>query len=457
MNLWNIISTGYKEILAHKFRSFLSLLGIMLGVTSLVTMSAIIKGMENGMREGLIAIGGVRKFQVANEIALPIHQRHRTDQMAGLTLDDLRALQHNAPLLEVISPRVNMAGRGYRPRIIVTRRGKRVYPIIFNGTWPEVLEINNYEIEHGRMFNAIDDEMAQSVCVIGTGIRDSLFENPEKTGNVVNPLGEIIQINGIPFTIIGMFPHYASEEGARERLIRVRAAREREKEAGRAGRRKSEHPFFRQKNYTIYIPINTMLIKLKSGVGKNGEPDTRLSELDIKVSSVELLEPAVQQVRNVLSMMHDGLEDFSFRTQVGWANDLGVFIRNARVSGGIIAGIAMLVGGIGIMNIMLASISERIREIGIRKAVGATSLDVFIQILIESAVIAALGGVAGLVASYGLVHAISTLSPLDNTPIITVGAMVVAVGFSICVGVAAGLFPAFKASQLQPVQALRYD
>jgi putative ABC transport system permease protein len=198
-------------------------------------------------------------------------------------------------------------------------------------------------------------------------------------------------------------------------------------------------------------------VKFKSTAGTNNIPDPRLSALSVKVADINHFDEAIQQAQNVLMRTHNGIEDFSFQTQEDWSDNINKAISNARLSGGIIAAISLLVGGIGIMNIMLASITERIREIGIRKAIGATFTDVFVQILVESVVIAIIGGAAGLLASLALVNLLASISPTGNTPVITVNACMLAFTFSVCVGVVAGLTPALKAARLDPIQALRYE
>jgi len=467
IDLWMTVGVGLRETWAHKFRSLLTMLGIILGVSSLVAMSALVKGMEVGAKEALIAVGGLQKVRVEPQ-ELPVEQRHLQEQAVGITINDVYALQASAPLVKRISPEIRIPATA-------SANGKNFRTFMCLGVWPVALELTEHVIAHGRMFNELDDEMARSVCVIGTGTRNELWGSPEEVGREIVPLGETLYVNGLPFTIVGMFPHYESEQERKAReLARQQAALQSTnapaatgpaRDRGR-GRRGSNFAFW-IKNATIYMPLNTAYMKFRSGItysgfrgsssGEGNIGDPRLSSLELKIHSVDRLAESLQQIRNVLMTTHRGIEDFSFRTQEEWAENINAFIRNARRSGGLIAGISLLVGGIGIMNIMLASISERVREIGIRKSVGAATADIFIQILVESVFIAMLGGLAGLLTSVALVRLISSFSPTENAPIITVLALSVAFGFSVLVGVLAGLFPAVKAARLNPIQALRYE
>src|SRR5256885_263167 len=442
------VQTGLKEIWAHKFRSLLTMLGIILGASSLIAMSALVKGREVAAKEALIATGGLQKIRIEPQ-EVPIHQWHLKDQAVGVTINDAYALEASAPLVAKISPEMRL----FNPTS--SRKGKSFRPWICSGVWPVALEMYEHVIHYGRMLNEIDDEMARNVCVIGTGVRDELFGSPEDIGEEINPVGESININGQLFTVIGLFDHYESEQERKERelakLQPKQAATGPKRSRGWSGRGGSG--VFRMKNNTLLMPLNTVWMKFRAagaGASKSSStvantlnvPDPRLSVLEVKIADVDHINIALQQIRNVLMATHKGIEDFSFRTQEERAESIGTFIHNARMSGGIIAGISLLVGGIGIMNIMLASISERVREIGIRKAVGAATADVFIQILVESVVIAVIGGLVGFIASYGLVRLIVSVLAPDNTPLITLSAMAVGFAFSVCVWLGAGLLPA---------------
>ena len=459
MNFGTVIQSGIKEIGAHWFRSLLTMFGVICGVASLVTMAAFVKGKENLLRESLAETGGLEKITVESEDDLPDYQKHLEGEAKGVTLKDVYALQNGAPMVHDITPSINKSR--YRGYLRVSRKGRGARPWMLQGTWPSALEIQEHEIEHGRMFTMMDDLLANNVCVIGTEIRNSLFDEVDDQGETIIPIGERILINYVPFTIVGMFKEYMSDEDRKKKEASKTAGETRSRRnmfsRGADNNTRRTQYIYYQKNNAIMVPLNTLVAKLDSSYETGSVLDRKLSEITMKIEDVSLLSPSLQQVRNVLMRTHKGLEDFEFETQEEFADDITLAIHNERVSGMFIAGICLLIGGIGIINIMLSSISERVREIGIRKSVGATTMDVFTQILIESVVLAVAGGLAGLAISPILVNTLAGLADDTTPPIMTTQAMLIAFGFSALIGSFAGLFPAIKAAKLDPIQALSYD
>ena len=173
------------------------------------------KGKENLLRESLAETGGLEKITVESEDDLPDYQKHLEGEARGVTLKDVYALQNGAPMVHDITPSINKSR--YRGYLRVSRKGRGARPWMLQGTWPTALEIQEHEIEHGRMFTMMDDLLANNVCVIGTEIRNSLFDEVDDQGETIIPIGERILINYVPFTIVGMFREYMSDEDRKKK------------------------------------------------------------------------------------------------------------------------------------------------------------------------------------------------------------------------------------------------
>lgn len=412
---------GIREILAHKMRSLLSMSGIILGVAALVAMVSIVQGMV-GQFKGFIEMqGGIEKITISTE-ALPKEQEHLQDSAPGLTMKDVAAIRKLVPSVSHISPEVSVRSTS------VSRNG-REFNTRVTGTMSDWLVINKRSVQKGRFLSDVDEITRAKVCVLGSLVADEIFEPNE------NPIGQAVKVGGEWFTVVGVLNEYQIGGGP-------------------GGRDKKRGPG-RWMNGGCYIPIHTAMTNYTS--------NDKLSALYVRISSSEQLYDTIPQLDRVMLQAHGGFQDYSISTNEEMLAEFKKTESSFMISLGGVAFISLFIGGIGIMNVMLAAINERIREIGVRKAVGARGSDIFLQFLVETALVSSIGGLIGLGFSLGITSVVAQVMAGSRMgggiASMTVSPTVMLAGFafSVGIGILSGVYPALRASRLDPIEALRYE
>ena len=388
------------NILANKLRSLLTTLGVVIGVTSVILLVSIGEGMRSYLADIFAGMGSNLLFVFPGKSSTRGHGR-TLNTVRRLTLEDAQAVRQRS--LNVAGVTSLVVGGG------TVERGSRSRDALVMGTDEEFPAVHNQGVSTGKFFSPEDVNNKHRVAVIGKTVVKELFGE-------VSPLGQPIKIHDSRFRVVGIMAPKGQSLGF-------------------------------DFDDTVYIPVSCSLDLF------NQEGLTRLS---IKAANKSNLDPAVEDIRRILKRRHNNREDFTIVSQ---ADLLDTFNQIAETMTFVLLGIAsisLLVGGIGIMNIMLVSVRERTREIGVRKALGATTRDILIQFLVESIAVSLLGGAIGLVFGALIATGVSAAVPEIPTKI-TLWIILVAFGFSVAVGVFFGVAPAKKAADLDPIEALRYE
>jgi len=406
MMLFSILKMGFDEIRSHKMRSILTMLGVILGVASLIALFSVVEGSKKKSLDWMKEVGGFEKMSVS-DLELKNADKLRVNRSKGSTYQDSVAIISKCDSVKYVSAEVvkwwfptSYLGKNYRVGVY--------------GVTDNFLKINSYEVAYGRYITDWDLERRARVCVIGTVVAKELFKNQF-------PVGKEMFINGQNFKVVGLLKEYIMMTGKRNAL--------------------------QWKNNWVSIPITTMQDRFTG--------NDNLSNLNIQVKDAGRLGETVQQVKNVLLKRHYYLEDFTVDTREETAERMKQQNIMYSVLLGCIGGISLLVGGIGIMNIMLVSVTERTREIGIRMAIGAKRNDILWQFMTEAVLLTMLGGLIGIALGAGGATAVSRM--LDWPTLISVESIAIAFVFSGAVGIFFGFYPARKAAGLNPIDALRYE
>jgi putative ABC transport system permease protein len=404
MLLAETIVVAFQSIRANKLRAVLTMLGVIIGVGAVITMVALGSGAQKAVEDRIAALG-------ANVLTVFAGQGRfggiRITDQTILSTDDYEALVRDATLLQAVVPEMQQS--------LQVKYGNQNSNVNIVGTTPNYIQVRNYTVPHGRMFTSGDDEARQRYAVLGAAVPRMLGANP------AGMINQTVQIRGINFEIIGIL----SEKGA----------------AGGWGNPDEQ----------ILIPLQTAKYRVFGS--------DRLRSMSVQVADGVPVEQGMVDLERVLRREHKirpGQEnDFTIRNQ---QDLLATQQQTTQVFTTLLASIAavsLLVGGIGIMNIMLVSVTERTREIGVRKALGATRGNIMLQFLVEALALCLVGG--GLGVLLGIGAAITLARVMQWNTLISPAAVTIAFGFSALVGLFFGLWPARRAASLDPIVALRYE
>lgn len=441
----NII-TGVEAIFANKVKSFLTALGIIFGVAAVITMLAIGNGAQQEILEQIKMVGvnniiispsqtTVNEEETSSDGEDEMQHVSTKKYSKGLTLQDVTSIDEIIPSVAKVCPVIS-----FNYSAILDGKSK---PVVLEGTNNTYFELFNIALEQGDVFTEEQMENAFPVCVIGNNIKNVFF-------NQENPIGKYIKCGQIWLKIAGVVERRDFTASASDEL----------------GISSTDNK--------IFIPAHTMLIRFKNRSliradevqkvassnnqnNDNGNGKENLNQLDkiiVQVKETEYLNSTAEIIRRMLLRRHNDLYDFEvtipellLKQQQRTKNIFNIVL-------GVIAGISLIVGGIGIMNIMLASVMERIREIGVRQAIGASRKDIIVQFLSESTIISLTGGIIGIILGIGLAKIITAV--FDIQTIISAFSIVISFGVSVIVGVTFGYLPAKRASEQDPVNSLRY-
>ena len=402
MLLGEILRVALQSIRANFFRACLTMLGIIIGVAAVITMLAAGSGAQQRIEEQLDALGANLLNITADR---PFFLRGVARAQLTLEVEDVTALQERSRYLDTVVP--TLEGRNQ------VKYGNKNINVRVLGTTQEYPDIFNYRVATGRMFTAEEDDNRQRVAVLGSGIPGQLEIDPTEL------LAQGVSIRGIPFTVIGILEEVGSGRGSPDQRI--------------------------------LLPLRTAELRVLGS--------QNLEDISVRVRSGIPMENAMVDIERVLRSEHKILP--------GQPNDFAIYDRRQFLETreeaqqtftillASIAGVSLLVGGIGIMNIMLVSVTERTREIGIRMALGATRLNILMQFLIESMLMCLLGGLLGIGAGVGMAELLSRTAGWAMR--ISPESVVLSFTFSIGVGLLFGILPARRASKLDPIEALRYE